>query len=1069
MSSALAIKLGGMATFRAIWTRGKHKVYIVTLIAVLVSVASFAAIHSDDSSGATAYASNEGELINAVYNAGSGDTVVVTHDIDLTKMIYVSNKKITLEGQLIPGEERYPVLKRSAGFNHAADARGDYNPGLFEVATGGDTDTVSLTLKNITIDDNNNPDGFSIQIPVDGGYPMADWEDRVYDGVISSYTSGATVTLDDGARIINVGGASAIRMAGGTLNLKQGSYVEGSNASYKSEGAKYYGAIWVQGDGTVLNFDAEMDGNTIIAPYFYTDMYEVAINFNGKINNCNISQPLFKTNLNDGFVLKMSTDSEICDNNFSPGIDCIDIIGGTQNEIELCGKISGNKGGNIAINIHDSAKMNLTLYGEISDNVLSNQTLCIFGSADSTVKLMQDSKISGNTVSVGAIYLNYAAGIQFHIYGEISHNNSVNNNGGAMYAIYNDPVIYVHSGAKIIGNTAYGSGGAIYLNYTAKLIMDGGTISGNTALCKDDGNTGIPGGGGVAVARSAMFTMNGGTITGNTAGTDGYLGIGGGVFVSGKNTNVTTGGKFIMNGGTVTGNDLYGGKTDGVDIAIGGSNNNIQSSPDKGQYIQISEDATIGAGSIGAATYNATYSGAAVYLLDRNYTLNVGTVLAPNQTVIAGRATVQNEYNGYSPVPNTGIWYQITKTTGKSDLIITYPPGIDPDDYEWIAAIQPMGKDGAILGEQCFSVDVPTRTANGLKVTVPLMADAEGTAVGGYGIVLLNMLKSTTMTLDVTSSGGGEFYIDSPGGPEYQATLDVDGVIDNFVISPSPGWEIKSVILTAGDGSVFDRTNDALNGNLAVNYDELASGTNVIHAVFEQTSLEYSIIASADDGSEITPSGTVSVAHGDNKTFTFSAKDGYHILAVYADGVEISPVELASGEYTFTNVIADHTIEVVSDVNGGGGNGGGGSGTGGGYSGGGGNGGDGGDGGNGGNGEGGNGENSNVEGGNGEWAVLNLVCAILAVFTGIIAVIAGRDRFRKDNEEKRSKTALILRVLALIIGIISVIIFFITEDWSLPVAPMDNWTLLMFILLLATLILTAVSFRFDGTEDSTDG
>ena len=50
-----------------------------------------------------------------------------------------------------------------------------------------------------------------------------------------------------------------------------------------------------------------------------------------------------------------------------------------------------------------------------------------------------------------------------------------------------------------------------------------------------------------------------------------------------------------------------------------------------------------------------------------------------------------------------------------------------------------------------------------------------------------------------------------------------------------------------------------------------------------------------------------------------------------------------------------------------------------------------------------------------------------------------------------------LRVLALTIGLIAVAVFFLTEHGDLPAAP----TLLMFILFLATLVLTFVSFRFD--------
>ena len=206
------------------------------------------------------------------------------------------------------------------------------------------------------------------------------------------------------------------------------------------------------------------------------------------------------------------------------------------------------------------------------------------------------------------------------------------------------------------------------------------------------------------------------------------------------------------------------------------------------------------------------------------------------------------------------------------------------------------------------------------------------------------------------------------------------------------------------------------------------------------SSSSYYITAKADTGSLISPSGTVTVPHGQNKTFAFFVKEGYQISAVYVDEVAIQPAGSASGEYTFYNVKSNHTISVVSKASGESG--------------------------------GSDGDSGAIIDGSGgsEWAVLNLICAILAAFTGAIAVIARRDRFRRDDEEKRSRAALLIRFLALMIGIFSVVIFFLTEDWRLPATAMDEWTLLMFILFLATFILIAFSFRFDeDPEDEAEG
>ena len=66
----------------------------------------------------------------------------------------------------------------------------------------------------------------------------------------------------------------------------------------------------------------------------------------------------------------------------------------------------------------------------------------------------------------------------------------------------------------------------------------------------------------------------------------------------------------------------------------------------------------------------------------------------------------------------------------------------------------------------------------------------------------------------------------------------------------------------------------------------------------------HNIIASAGSGGSISPSGTVSVTNGTSQTFSITANSGYHIAGVLIDGVSIGTVST----YTFSNVVADHTI-----------------------------------------------------------------------------------------------------------------------------------------------------------------
>jgi hypothetical protein len=73
----------------------------------------------------------------------------------------------------------------------------------------------------------------------------------------------------------------------------------------------------------------------------------------------------------------------------------------------------------------------------------------------------------------------------------------------------------------------------------------------------------------------------------------------------------------------------------------------------------------------------------------------------------------------------------------------------------------------------------------------------------------------------------------------------------------------------------------------------------------------YTLSASADSGSTITPSGTQSALAGSSVTFTFSAKAGYAIAGVTVDGASV-PSAVDAGAYTFSGVASNHVISVAS-------------------------------------------------------------------------------------------------------------------------------------------------------------
>jgi hypothetical protein len=69
----------------------------------------------------------------------------------------------------------------------------------------------------------------------------------------------------------------------------------------------------------------------------------------------------------------------------------------------------------------------------------------------------------------------------------------------------------------------------------------------------------------------------------------------------------------------------------------------------------------------------------------------------------------------------------------------------------------------------------------------------------------------------------------------------------------------------------------------------------------------YTITASSDVNGTISASGTTTVNSGANQSYTFSPVSGYKISNVLVDGTSQGAIT----SYTFSNVVADHTISVV--------------------------------------------------------------------------------------------------------------------------------------------------------------
>jgi hypothetical protein len=114
-----------------------------------------------------------------------------------------------------------------------------------------------------------------------------------------------------------------------------------------------------------------------------------------------------------------------------------------------------------------------------------------------------------------------------------------------------------------------------------------------------------------------------------------------------------------------------------------------------------------------------------------------------------------------------------------------------------------------------------------------------------------------------------------------------------FKISPTEGYHITDVLV--------DRSSIGAASTYTFNK---VTSDHSIRAIFAVNTCE--IIASAEEGGIINPAGRVTVNYGGNQTFDIVPMKGYHIAKVSVDGKSKG----ALSSYTFTNVKANHTIEV---------------------------------------------------------------------------------------------------------------------------------------------------------------
>jgi parallel beta-helix repeat protein len=201
-------------------------------------------------------------------------------------------------------------------------------------------------------------------------------------------------------------------------------------------------------------------------------------------------------------------------------------------------------------------------------------------------------------------------------------------------------------------------------------------------------------------------------------------------------------------------------------------------------------------------------------------------------------------------------------------------------------AISPSGVVIVSPGaSQTFNI---TPTTPGTPYSVFVDGVSQGTVASyTFANVTADHTISVSFGNTITATAGANGTI-SPSG----AITVAPGATQIFTITPSPGYRIFDVQVdgvSQGPIRTYTFTN------------VLASHT--ISAAFE-LSPTFVVTASAGTGGTITPSGALTVITGTTQTFAIAPLPGYRIVDVLVDGASQGSVST----YTFTNILADHTI-----------------------------------------------------------------------------------------------------------------------------------------------------------------
>jgi hypothetical protein len=303
---------------------------------------------------------------------------------------------------------------------------------------------------------------------------------------------------------------------------------------------------------------------------------------------------------------------------------------------------------------------------------------------------------------------------------------------------------------------------------------------------------------------------------------------------------------------------------------------------------------------------NATFT-------ETRYTI---TATAGSNGVISPSGTTTREYGGsaeFTFIPATGYTigqvtldgvaviptnnkYTISNITSSHAINVTFEP-------TKVTITASAGTNGKITPSG------PVQINYGLNQVFLISADAGFTILDvlvdgvSIGAVVLYQFTNVTgdrtisatfapiRTITATAGSGGTI---SPFG----ITQVADGGSKKFTMTAYTGYHVADVKVNGTSvGAVAEYTITNIRAN------------QTIEALFAINM--YNVTATSGTGGTITPSGQITVAHGESQSFSIAQNVGYTIADVKVDGTSVGAVS----SYTIPNITANKTIDATFTIN----------------------------------------------------------------------------------------------------------------------------------------------------------